>query len=53
MMLAYMKVFFVSGYAADKIHKEGMLEEGLDLIIKPVTPRDLLLIIREMLDWRT
>ena len=53
MMRTDIKVFFISGYTADKIHKEGMLEEGHDFIIKPVTPRNLLLKIREILDGRT
>jgi len=53
MMRADIKVFFVSGYTADKILKERILEEGLDFIIKPVSPRDLLVKVREMLDRRT
>ncbi len=44
------KVIFVSGYTADKIHLDGILEEGLELIQKPVTPSDLLKKVRVNLD---
>ncbi len=44
------KVLFASGYTADKIHKEKMIEEGLEFILKPVSPKDLLKKVREMLD---
>lgn len=43
------KVLFVSGYTGDRIHKEGSLEEGFEFITKPVSPRDLLRKVREML----
>jgi CheY-like chemotaxis protein len=44
------KVIFVSGYSADVIHKKGILEVGLNFISKPVSPADLLLKVREVLD---
>ncbi|MEN6474925.1 MAG: PAS domain S-box protein [Syntrophaceae bacterium] len=44
------KVIFVSGYTADKIHQEVILEEGLTLIQKPFTPRELLKKVRATLD---
>ena len=45
-----MKTLFSSGYTADRIDKESMLKEGFDLIMKPVSPKDLLKKIREVLD---
>jgi two-component system NtrC family sensor kinase len=44
------KVLFASGYTVDIINKKGILEEGIDFISKPVTPRDLLVKIRQVLD---
>ncbi len=52
MMQPDVRVLFVSGYTVDKISKERMLEEGFDFIIKPVSPRHLLIKVREMLDSR-
>ncbi len=45
-----MKVLFQSGYTADRIHREGIIEEGLEIIQKPVVPRDLMCKVREALD---
>ena len=45
-----MRVIFMSGYDADIIHKKGILEEGLDSILKPILPKDLLRKVREVLD---
>jgi CheY-like chemotaxis protein len=47
-----MKALFVSGYTADKIDidKDSMVKEEYDFIIKPVSPKDLLRKIRELLD---
>jgi PAS domain S-box-containing protein len=45
-----MKVIFVSGYSADIIHKKGMLEVGLNFISKPVSPDELLIKVRNVLD---
>lgn len=44
------RVLFTSGYTADVIHQKGILEEDLEFISKPVTPHDLLLKVRELLD---
>jgi PAS domain S-box-containing protein len=44
------KVLFMSGYTANIIHKKGILDDGLDVILKPVSPRKLLQKIREVLD---
>jgi PAS domain S-box-containing protein len=45
-----MKALFTSGYTADVIHKKGVLDEELDFISKPVSPKQLLSKIRELLD---
>lgn len=44
------KTLFSSGYTADRIDKESLLQEGVDFIMKPVSPKDLLRVIRRMLD---
>ncbi|MEW6109261.1 MAG: response regulator [Nitrospirota bacterium] len=44
------KFLFASGYTADIIYNERILDEGMDLILKPVSPRDLLRKVREALD---
>ena len=44
------KVIFVSGYSADIIHKKGILEVGMNFISKPVSPDDLLIKVRDVLD---
>ncbi|GAB4420164.1 MAG: hypothetical protein OHK0032_15940 [Thermodesulfovibrionales bacterium] len=44
------KTIFLSGYTANLIHKKGILEEGLDFILKPVSPKELLRKVREILD---
>jgi nitrogen-specific signal transduction histidine kinase len=43
------KVIFVSGYTADRIDKESMVGENVDFLFKPVSPKDLLGKIRDML----
>jgi CheY-like chemotaxis protein/two-component sensor histidine kinase len=45
-----MKVLFVSGYSADIISKEGILDAGADMITKPLSPVELLRKVREVLD---
>jgi signal transduction histidine kinase len=45
-----MKVIFISGYSADVIHKKGKLEVGLNFISKPVSPDELLIKVRAVLD---
>ncbi|QWV94639.1 DUF3365 domain-containing protein [Geomonas oryzisoli] len=44
------KVLYASGYTADFIQKRGVTEEGIDLIMKPIQPMELLRTVREMLD---
>ncbi|MFA4827670.1 MAG: response regulator [Thermodesulfovibrionales bacterium] len=45
-----MKTLFSSGYTADRMDKDSMLKEGFDFIMKPVSPKNLLRKIREVLD---
>lgn len=44
------KVIFMSGYTADVIQKKGLLEGDFGLILKPVSPTQLLRKMREVLD---
>jgi len=44
------KAIFMSGYTADIIHKKGILEEGVDFILKPISLDELLIKAREVLD---
>lgn len=44
------KAVFMSGYTADIIQRKGVMAEGLNLILKPVSPTDLLSKVREVLD---
>ncbi len=44
------RAIFVSGYTANLIHRKGILSEGVDFIMKPVSPIDLLKKVREVLD---
>ncbi len=44
------KTIFLSGYTANLIHKKGILKKGLDFILKPVSPKELLRKVREALD---
>ncbi len=44
------KVLFTSGYTADIIHRKGILETGLDFILKPISPAIFLKKVREVLD---
>ncbi len=44
------KALFTSGYTADIIHKQELLEKGLEFILKPVSPTELLKKVREVLD---
>ncbi|RPI35809.1 MAG: hybrid sensor histidine kinase/response regulator, partial [Nitrospiraceae bacterium] len=45
-----MKILFSSGYTADIISTKGIVEEKMDFISKPVSPKNLLVKIREILD---
>jgi len=44
------KVLYSSGYTADFILDRGVTEEGIELIMKPVQPMELLRKVREILD---
>ena len=44
------KVLFSSGYPSDIIAKKGILEKGLNVISKPISPTELLRKVREVLD---
>jgi hypothetical protein len=44
-----MKALFMSGYSKDVLAKEGILEEGLNFVLKPISPTELLRKIREVL----
>jgi two-component system cell cycle sensor histidine kinase/response regulator CckA len=44
------KALFTSGYPADLIKKEGVLEKGLHFLPKPSSPEALLRKVRELLD---
>ncbi|MEW6067567.1 MAG: PAS domain-containing protein [Nitrospirota bacterium] len=46
------QAIFMSGYSADIIHKKGILDEGLEFILKPITPHVFLRKIRETLNKR-
>lgn len=47
------KVVFMSGYTADIIHKKGIIEEGIELLLKPISPNILLRKVREVLDRKS
>ncbi len=49
---ADIKALFMSGYTADIAHKKGIFDDGFAIILKPVTPSDLLKKVREILDRR-
>jgi PAS domain S-box-containing protein len=45
-----LKALFTSGYSADIIHKRGIVSEGPEVILKPVSSDKLLRKIRDVLD---
>lgn len=45
------RVLYCSGYARDVVVSQGGLEEGMSYLPKPFTPKELLLKIREVLDY--
>ncbi|HTG01390.1 MAG TPA: ATP-binding protein [Nitrospirota bacterium] len=49
-LLPGVKTLFVSGYTADIIQSKGLLYDGQEMISKPLSPADLLLKIRLLLD---
>ncbi|MDI6726046.1 MAG: PAS domain-containing protein [Smithellaceae bacterium] len=44
------RTIFLSGYTANILRKKGIAEEDVDLMMKPVSPRELLRKVREILD---
>jgi CheY-like chemotaxis protein len=44
------RVLFTSGYTEDFIRSKGLLDDGAPVVSKPVSPRDLLRKIREVLE---
>lgn len=44
------RVLFCSGYATDVVTGQGGLEEGMNFLAKPFSPKELLMKIREVLD---
>jgi PAS domain S-box-containing protein len=44
------RILFTSGYNADFIVSKGLLDKGVPVVTKPVSPRDLLRKIREVLE---
>ncbi len=43
-------VLYLSGYAADVLRGKGITEEGAEILLKPVSPMDLLHTVRRLLD---
>lgn len=48
-MMPDVKAIFITGYDSDFIQKKIVLEEGMDLILKPDIPKILLVKVREAL----
>jgi signal transduction histidine kinase len=46
----YLKALFTSGYSADILHKKGIISEGPEVILKPISSNNLLRKIRDLLD---
>jgi PAS domain S-box-containing protein len=46
------RALFASGYTMDLIHKRELFDLGMDFILKPVSPKELVRKVREMLDRR-
>ena len=44
------RALFCSGYAKDVVTSQGVMEEGINYLSKPFTPKDLLMKIREVLN---
>jgi CheY-like chemotaxis protein len=44
------KTLYISGYSADVIRSKGITEESQNIILKPVSPMDLLRTVRRVLD---
>jgi PAS domain S-box-containing protein len=44
------KALFMSGYTADTVYRKGVLEAGLDFVMKPISPSNFLNKVRKILD---
>ena len=44
------KALFMSGYTTEPVSRKGILETGLDFVLKPISPSDFLKKVREVLD---
>ena len=44
------KVIFISGYATDILYKKGIADDSLNFVSKPISPDELLIKVREVLD---
>jgi|Deesub1362A_J573_1020465.scaffolds.fasta_scaffold00073_30 PAS domain S-box-containing protein len=44
------KVLFMSGYTGEVMYEKGIIREGLSFVSKPVSPKELLGRVREILD---
>jgi CheY-like chemotaxis protein len=47
-----MKIIYMSGYTADAIDHQGMLDEGIEFLAKPIGVDTLVRKLREVLDAR-
>jgi DNA-binding response OmpR family regulator len=45
-------VLYTSGYTADMIAHHGVLDEGVEFLQKPYSPRELAARVREIIDRR-
>jgi CheY-like chemotaxis protein len=45
-----LKVLFMTGYTDDEVLRRGILDQGRALMVKPFSPRELLLRLREVLN---
>jgi hypothetical protein len=44
------KALFMSGYTADTAYRKGILDAGLDFVMKPISPSNFLSKVRKILD---
>ena len=44
-----LRVLFISGYAENALSREGVLDPGVDLLLKPFTAASLLAVVRGVL----
>ena len=44
------KALFISGYTPDRVIKTGLIADGVEIVLKPISPRDLVKTVRRVLD---